>query len=125
MVSNRIQSRQRGVLMVEMVFGLGVLALVILPLAFSFFGETQLLHTLYHRAVAMEIVDGEMEVLAAGAWQELPPGTNSYEPRARSVTNLPPGRFTVMVGEARVRLEWQAEHRGRGGRVVREVKVQP
>ena len=58
--------RQRGSLMVELLVALAILTGVLLPLAYSFVSERRLARSAYQRAVAMEIVDGEMEVLLAG-----------------------------------------------------------
>jgi len=61
---------QRGFLMVDLIVGMAILTLAIMPLAYSFVQERQSLRAEYFRAIAVEIVDGEMEVLAAGEWRE-------------------------------------------------------
>ena len=57
---------QRGLLLTEMVVAMAILVVAVLPLAYSIISEQRLLRTYYQRAVAMEIVDGEMEALVAG-----------------------------------------------------------
>ena len=65
--------------------------------AYSFASERRLARAYYQRAVAMEIVDGEMEVLLAGEWRDFPPGTQDYRVHCGAATNLPPGRFILSV----------------------------
>lgn len=111
----------RGSLSVELTVALGVLVLALLPLSVSFVPGQHALQSRYFRAVALEIVDGEMEVLAAGEWRAFAPGRQPYPVRAEAAKNLPPGAFTLTLTNGRVRLEWRPEARGTGGPVVREV----
>jgi hypothetical protein len=109
--------------MVELLVAVALVIGVLLPLAYSFVSERRLTRAYYQRAVAMEIVDGEMEVLMAGQWRALPPGTNDYRVNAGAATNLPPGRFTLTVQPDKVRLRWQPAIKDRGGTVTREAVV--
>jgi hypothetical protein len=117
------RAKNRAALMTEWVVAMGVFTLACLPLAFEFMHEKTLCHAYYQRAVAMEIVDGEMEMLAAGEWRAFKPGKQPYTVKAESVTNLPPGEFVLTLAEDRLRLEWSPKARGKGGAVVREVKL--
>lgn len=110
-------------MLIELMFALAVLGLVMLPIAYSFSHEQKLCRAYYHRAAAMEIVDGEMEVLVAGEWRKFKGGTHAYTPRAETAKNLPPGKFALTVGHGRVTLEWIPERKGEGGVVRREVRV--
>lgn len=114
---------QHGMLMTELVVAMAIFVMAVLPLAYSFAQEQKLLRTYYHRAVAMEIVDGEMEALAAGEWRSFSEGVHDYAVRAISATNLPPGKFILTVSGKRIRLEWLPKERGRGGQVIREAIV--
>jgi hypothetical protein len=114
---------QRGGMMVELLVAIALLVGVMLPIAFSIASEQRLARAYYQRAVAMEIVDGEMEALAAGEWRAFTPGVHRYPVRAAAATNLPPGEFRLMVATNKVRLEWQPAVKQRGGPVVREVVV--
>jgi hypothetical protein len=116
-------ARQRGVLMVELLAAILLLTAALLPLAYSVSSEKRLARAMYQRAIAMEIVDGEMEVLAPGGWRALPNGVSEYRVHAAAATNLPPGKFIVSVTPPKVRLEWRPEVKGHGGSVVREVTV--
>ena len=115
--------RNRGALITECAVALGILAAVMLPLAFAFLHETKLCRAYYHKAVALEIIDGEMEALAAGEWRTFQPGEQPYPVRAASATNLPPGKFLLTLGDDRARLEWIPDARNQGGTVSREAKV--
>ncbi|MCL5099459.1 MAG: hypothetical protein M1608_18375 [Candidatus Omnitrophica bacterium] len=111
---------ERGTMIVELVIAMGILVAVMIPLSFSFLQEQRACRAYYYQAVAMEIVDGEMEVLRAGEWRAFTPGTHPYTVSARAATNLPPGGFLLTLEESRLRLEWLPEGKGRGGRVWRE-----
>jgi hypothetical protein len=115
--------RQRGSLMVELLVALAILTGVLLPLAYSFVSERRLARAYYQRAVAMEIVDGEMEALLAGQWRAFTPGTHDYRVHAGAATNLPPGRFTLSVQPDKLRLRWQPAVKDRGGPVTREAML--
>ena len=115
--------RRQAMLTTEMVVALCILVMTILPMAFAIWHENSLLKAYYYRALAMEIVDGEMEALAAGEWRSFSPGEHPYPAKAAAATNLPPGEFLLTVGERRVRLEWIPKERNHGGRVVREVTL--
>lgn len=115
------RGRARGLLTTELVVALAILVLAMIPLSYAVLRERRLSRALYYRAVATEIVDGEMEVLRAGAWRMLREGPQPYSTRAESATNLPPGKFLLIREARRLRLEWIPETRGKGGQVAREV----
>ena len=79
--------------MMELLVAMALLVGALLPLAYSIVSEKRLARAYYQRAVAMEIVDGEMETLAAGEWATFSSGIHEYPVRAGAATNLPPGRF--------------------------------
>jgi len=108
-------------LMADLFVAMGILAVAIMPLAFSYVRETRLLRAEYFRGVAMEIVDGEMEILAAGEWRNLPDGSQPYAVHAGAATNLPPGRFQLIKTGNHLRLEWASDRRQGIGTVIREV----
>ena len=109
--------------MVELLVAMALLLGVLFPLAYSFISERRLARAYYYRAVAMEIVDGEMEALAAGEWRSFGEGIHDYTVHANSLTNLPAGKFLLTVSSNRLRLEWTPGVPDRGGRVVRETVV--
>jgi len=114
------RARRCGSLMVELLVAMALLTGALLPLAYSVSSEKRLARASYQRAVAMEIVDGEIETLVAGEWRALTPGTREYQVHAGAATNLPPGRFLVTLQDGKVRLEWRPSVKQHGGPVVRE-----
>jgi len=117
------RSRCQATLITELVIALGILAVVVLPMSFSFYAETRLTRVSYYRAVALEIVDGEMEVLRAGGWKSIAEGVHAFIPHGRSATNLPPGQFLLTRTPGAIRLEWRPAERHSGGGVVRETPL--
>ena len=114
---------QHGSLMIELLVALAILLGALLPVAYSFGSEKRLARAAYQRAVAMEIVDGEMEALLAGEWRAYPAGASTYTVRAGAATNLPPGRFRLAIEASKLRLEWLPALKQHGGSVVREAKL--
>ena len=112
--------RQHGSLMIELLVAMALLIGVLFPLAYSFATERRLARSYYQRAVAMEIVDGEMEALLAGEWRAFSTGTHDYAVHAGAATNLPPGRFILSVQPSKLQLRWQPTLKDRGGPVTRE-----
>jgi hypothetical protein len=109
--------------MTELMVAIALLVGCLLPVAYSIVSEKRAARAGYQRAVAMEIVDGEMEILLAGGGRAFAPGTHDYPVRAGAATNLPPGQFRVTVECNKVRLEWQPALKGHGGPVAREAIV--
>jgi hypothetical protein len=123
--TSRIHSRAAaaGSLMIELAVATALLLGALFPLAYSFASEKRLAQSYYQRAVAMEIVDGELEALAAGGWRDQTTGTHEYAVRAASATNLPPGKFLVTIETNRVRLQWLPQVKDHGGAVTREAPL--
>ena len=119
----RTTVRKSGALTTDAMVALAILLLALVPLVVSVVQERKLLRAYYTDAIAMEIVDGELERLRAGEWRAYPDGSQDYRVRAASAANLPPGRFVLRVGGDRLRLEWIPDGRGRGARVARETSM--
>ena len=115
--------RQRGALMADVAVGIAILAAVLLPLSLSMVKDQKLCRAYYYRAVAMEIVDGEMEILAAGEWRAFQPGSHTYAVRAEAAKNLPPGRFSLTLERRLIRLEWVPDKKRGIGPVLREFRI--
>ena len=114
---------QRAAFMVEMMVAMALLTGALLPIAYSIASERRLAMASYQRAVAMEIVDGEMEVILAGTWRGITPGTHPYTVKASAATNLSAGGFLLTVSSNRLRLEWIPAGKHHGGVVAREVPI--
>lgn len=117
------RQRQAGSLMPELLVAMTLLVVAVLPIGYSLASERVLARACYERAVAMEIVDGEMEVLLAGDWRRFPAGTHDYSVHANATTNLTSGNFTLTIQPSLVRLEWQPAEKHHGGPIVREAVV--
>src|SRR4051812_20757548 len=115
--------RTQGWLVAELMFALGVIVVALIPLAYSFRSEQKLLRAHYNQAVAMEIIDGEMELLHAGDWRNILEGEHPYRTTAHAATNLPTGGFFLSRTGAAVRLEWRPTKKGAGGKVVRDILI--
>ena len=113
------QSR-RGVLEIDMAMAMLVLAVAIMPLAFSFAQEGKLFRQSYQKAAAMELIDGEMEILIAGEWRNFHEGSSPYELHGSSTRNLPPGKTLLTISGKNIRLEWLPEKGNAATKVVRE-----
>ncbi len=113
----------RAYLEVDFLVALAILVLAVLPVGYSVSQERKLARAYYYRAAAMEIVDGELEVLRGGAWRQFKEGAQPYQPRAESAAQLPPGRFTLTLTGTQRRLAWQAEGKRPASAIVREGRV--
>ena len=116
--------RQQGyltILLAEMTVAVGLMAVVLIPLTVGFFKEGKQMRDLYLEAVAMEIVDGEMEILAAGGAEGITASSQPYAINAAAATNLPPGKFTLTREGKTLRLEWRANEPLEHLRVNREI----
>jgi hypothetical protein len=114
---------ERGMAMVEMLVAMGILIFVMIPISLSFIGERREFGVYYHRAIALEVVDGEMEILRAGEWRAFKEGTQSYNVQSSAVTNLPPGRFVLTRQDRHLRLQWLPAAKNQGGIVTRETDL--
>jgi type II secretory pathway pseudopilin PulG len=114
----RRASRQRGSLVTEILVAISILSIAALPLMSSFIAAQRSVRRSYQHAVAMEIIDGEMEILLHGEWREFPQGAQPYDLHGDAAKNLPPGHATLIVSGNHVRLEWTPDRAG--GKVVRE-----
>ena len=120
-ISRHRRARERAMLMTELVVAMSILVIAVIPLGFGFVQEQKLCRSYYQRAVLIEILDGEMEVLAAGAWKQAPEGTHPFTPRADAAVNLAPGKFSLIRKDRRLRLEWQPASGGKP--TIRETVV--
>ena len=109
--------------MVDVVVGMAILTIAVLPLGYGFVRERQMLRIEYCRSVADEIVDGEVEILAAGAAKNLPDGPQNFAVHAAAASQLPPGHFQLTKNGSHLRLEWLPDRRRGVGAVVREASL--
>lgn len=115
-------NHEHGMLEVDMTIAIAILFLAVLPLAYSFATDAKAMRRNYERAVAMELLDGKMEVLAAGAWRNHPPGTNEIRLTGNAAANLSTDHALLIIQPNRIRLEWRPADRFSAG-IIREVNL--
>jgi hypothetical protein len=118
-----LRSGARGFLEVDLLVGLAILTIAVVPLGFAFARERQVLRMEYQRSVINEIVDGEMEILAAGSAKNLPDGAQAYPFHSRAAGNLPAGHFQLTKAGNHLRLEWLPDEKSGISAVVRETTL--
>ena len=122
------RQRQRGAaLLVELVVAMVILTTALMPIALSIIKDQRAFRNYYFKAIAMEIVDGEMEILRSGYWKEFQQGAQPYPTTAKAAANLPEGDFILILEGKLIRLEWkikEGRYRHYRVRVVREVNIQ-
>jgi hypothetical protein len=114
---------RHGFLMVDVMIGLAILTIAVFPLGFSFVRQRQVLRIEYYRCVANEIVDGEMEILAAGAARNLPEGSQRYAFHSDAASQLPPGHLQFTKTGNHLRLEWLPDKKRGVSPIVREANL--
>ena len=102
-------------LLTELIVALGIIAMVMLPLASSYFKEDKLLKALYFRSVAEQILDGEREALMAGDWRKYPPGTYLLSIKSDAFSQLPEKEVLLTVSDVEGRkrkfvLNWKPKN---------------
>ncbi len=113
-------SKNTGALSAELMVAMAIFVIAMLPLAGVLAQEQKFARDSYRRAIAMELVDGEMEILLAGEWHSFSQGAQPCPFHGESATNLPPGKATLTITGRHLRLDWQPEKRIANGAVVRE-----
>ncbi|HEY3763451.1 MAG TPA: hypothetical protein VGN23_17030 [Verrucomicrobiae bacterium] len=107
----------------DLLMAMTILTLAILPLGFSFARERASLRAEYMRSAVDEIVDGEMEILAAGDWKNYPDGAQNYIVHGNTAAHLPVGHFELTKNGNHLRLEWLPDHKQGIGTITREITV--
>lgn len=110
-------------LTLEWVIAMAMFLIAFVPLGVLAAREFRLARSLYVRAVAGEILDGELEVLLAGGWKSLSLGTNLLVVRAEATNSLPPGRFESVFEPPRLTVQWRAAKPHLGGDTLRRGEV--
>lgn len=106
--------------MTEILIGMAIFWAAIVPLSLSFMNNQRTVKRLYQKAVTMEMIDGEMEVLVAGEWSSFKEGSQPYPIDAGQAKVLPHGAATLTVTGNHLKLEWKPEDGRKGDFIVRE-----
>jgi hypothetical protein len=117
-----INTSRRGYLELDLLVAAALLFVALMPLAYSFVSDQRAARQAYERAVAMELIDGEMEILVAGAWRNHPAGTNEFQLTGNATTNLSTTRALLIIKPKLIRLEWHTARRQTQG-IIREVNL--
>ncbi|MBA4148686.1 MAG: hypothetical protein H0X66_11280 [Verrucomicrobia bacterium] len=104
----------------DLFVAMGLLAIALIPISFSFLNEQKLCRAYYQRALATQILDGEMEVLAAGEWRAFKEGEQDYPVSTAATKNLPAGKFFFSRTGKNLRMEWQPVKNDGRGKLIRE-----
>ena len=110
-------------LQLDVAVAITVLALVFIPLSVSSSGDLDLARRQYFEAVALQLIDGEMDVLLAGERRKYTPGEHQIKPVGEAVQNMPEGEFTLTVHDQKLTLAWVPTKRAKWGRVERVVQL--
>jgi hypothetical protein len=92
--------------MLDLVCGLAILTIAILPVGFAFQREYRTLRIEYYRSVVDQLVDGELEILVAGAARNLPDGPQALTVSSRAAQSLPASHFQLTKTGNHLRVEW-------------------
>jgi len=103
----RKRRQEMGMLMAELFAALAIFSLLVLTIAAPLSMDQSMVRQAMHRAIAMQIVDGEMEVLAAGAWRSYEEGERDFLVTCKAVESLPKGKFVLTVNGQKLRLQWR------------------
>ena len=116
-------AKRLAFLQLDVAIALTVLALVFIPLSVSSSGDLDLARRQYFEAVALQLIDGEMDVLLAGERRKYTPGEHQIKPVGEAVQNLPEGEFVLTVHDQKLTLAWVPTKRAKWGRVERVVEL--
>ena len=116
-------AKRLAFLQLDVAIALMVLALVFIPLSVSSSGGLDLARRHYFEAVALQLIDGEMDVLLAGERRKYTTGEHRIKPVGESVQNLPAGEFVLSVQDEKLTLAWMPKKLAKWGRVERVVQL--
>ena len=110
-------------LQLDVAVAITVLALVFIPLSISSSGDLDLARRHYFEAVALQLIDGEMDVLLAAERRKHTTGEHRITPIGEAVQNLPEGEFVLTLHDQKLTLAWVPTKRAKWGRVERVVEL--
>ena len=116
-------AKRLAFLQLDVAIAITVLALVFIPLSVSSSGDLDLARRHYFEAVALQLIDGEMDVLLAGERRKYTTGEHRITPVGEAVQNLPEGEFVLTVHDQKLTLAWVPTKRAKWGRVERVVEL--
>jgi len=120
--------RIQGHLQMDLLTAIGLVVLAVLPLGFGFVHHRKLVRDATTRAIVLELLDGEMEVLVAGEHRAATNTLQNWPLRGAAVLNLPQGACTLSRSHPtpaaiELMLEWKAERPGTIQSVRRAIRI--
>ena len=100
-----------------------ILGLIFIPLSVTSSAKLDLARRHHFKAVALNLIDGEIDVLLAGEIKKYKPGESLITPPGEAVGSLPKGEFILTLNDKIFKLEWVPEKSTKWGRVQREVNL--
>ena len=107
----------------DVALAVSILLLVFIPFSVTSSSKLDLARRQHFEAVALQMIDGELDVLMAGEWQKFSPGEHKITPPGEAVKTLPVGEFILVVKENQLSIAWVPEKEAKWGRVEREVTL--
>ncbi len=107
---------------VDLVVAMFLMVAALMPLGMTLAKDSELYRAWSLRARAMTVVDGELEVLAAGVWKEYGPGEHELVPKSGAELSGY-GSFRVLVDAESIQVRWIPGKKYRGGTIVRTAVI--
>ena len=100
-----------------------ILGLIFIPLSVTSSAKLDLARRHHFEAVALNLIDGEIDVLLAGEIKKYKLGKSLITPPGEAVGSLPKGEFILTLNEKTIKLEWVPKKLTKWGRIQREVNL--
>ena len=107
----------------DVALAVSILLLVFIPFSVTSSSKLDLARRQHFKAVALQMIDGELDVLMAGERQKYIPGEHKITPPGEAVKTQPVGEFILTVQENPRTIAWVPEKEAKWGRVEREVTL--
>ena len=107
----------------DLMLAVSILMLLFIPFGVTSSGKLDLARRQHFEAVALQMIDGELDVLLAGERQKYPLGEHKITPPGAAVKTLPVGEYILVVKENQLSIAWVPEKEAKWGRVEREVTL--
>ena len=111
--------RKVGAIHLEAILALALTAAVLLPISGIVVSQRRIASDLTRHLTMIELVDGEMELIAAGDWVRYPEGTHSVPLPSPEGFVPPVGELTLVRQGREFSLAWRPANRWIGGGIER------
>jgi len=121
--TGKVRRQQRAFASMDLFLAMAVFLFGFFSVAYLSTREMRLARAYYYDSIALSLVDGELEVLAAGEWRSLPEGPSRYRSQAATMHSLPPGELRVTRTPTQIQLEWIPAAKGNGRHITRAFSI--